>query len=267
MLARWVFIRLSICSGRYERRLRAGSETVRRWSHVGDGSCHDVWVRILLIEDDRRLAALVAQRLRGEGHDAETADNGVDGLAMAMSGRFDLAVLDVMLPGMDGIHVASALRERGSGLPLLMLTARDTVADRVAGLRAGSDDYLVKPFAFEELLARVEALVRRSTSASLPPNRTSLTCGSVTLDTRARRATVDGVEVDLTPKEFDLLACLIEHQGRVLTRLELKELVWDFPFDAQTKIVDLYVHYLRRKLDPAGSEIETVRGVGYVVGR
>ena len=220
-----------------------------------------------MIEDDRRLAALVAQRLRGEGHDAETADNGVDGLSMALSGRFDLAVVDVMLPGMDGMQLASALRDRGSGLPLLMLTARDTVADRVGGLRAGADDYLVKPFAFEELLARVEALARRSTSPSVPANRTALSCGPVTLDTRARRVTVDGVEIDLTPKEFDLLACLLEHKGRVLTRLELKELVWDFPFDAQTKVVDLYVHYLRKKLGTAGDVIETVRGVGYVVGR
>jgi DNA-binding response OmpR family regulator len=224
-------------------------------------------VRILMIEDDRRLAALVAQRLRGEGHDAETADNGVDGLSMALSGRFDLAVVDVMLPGMDGMQLASALRDRGSGLPLLMLTARDTVADRVGGLRAGADDYLVKPFAFEELLARIEALARRSTSPSVPANRTALSCGPVTLDTRARRVTVDGVEIDLTPKEFDLLACLLEHKGRVLTRLELKELVWDFPFDAQTKVVDLYVHYLRKKLGTAGDVIETVRGVGYVVGR
>jgi DNA-binding response OmpR family regulator len=220
-----------------------------------------------MIEDDRRLAGLVAQRLRGEGYEAETADNGVDGLSMALSGRFDLAVLDVMLPGMDGLQLAAALRDRGSGLPLLMLTARDTVADRVGGLRAGADDYLVKPFAFEELLARVEALVRRSTSPSAAPNRAALTCGPVVLDTRARRAKVDDVEVELTPKEFDLLACLIEHKGRVLTRLELKELVWDFPFDAQTKVVDLYVHYLRRKLGPAGDVIETVRGVGYVVGR
>ncbi len=220
-----------------------------------------------MIEDDRRLAALVAQRLRGEGHEAETADNGVDGLSMALSGRFDLAVVDVMLPGMDGMRLASAVRERGSALPLLMLTARDTVADRVGGLRAGADDYLVKPFAFAELLARIEALVRRSTSPSSPPNRAALTSGPVTLDLRARRVTVDEVEVELTPKEFELLACLMEHQGRVLTRLELKELVWDFPFDAQTKVVDLYVHYLRKKLGPAGDVIETVRGVGYVVGR
>jgi DNA-binding response OmpR family regulator len=224
-------------------------------------------VRILLIEDDRRLSALLAQRLQGEGHDAETASNGVDGLSMALSGRFDLCVADVMLPGMDGTQVASTLRERGSALPLLMLTARDTLEDRVGGLRAGADDYLVKPFAFVELLARIDALARRSTSPSMPAPPQSLTFADVTLDPQSRRVTVEGVEVDLTPKEFDLLACLMRHRGRVLTRIELKELVWDFGFDAQTKVVDLYVHYLRKKLGPAGNIIETVRGVGYAIGR
>src|SRR6476646_10150697 len=202
-------------------------------------------VQILLIEDDTRLSALVADRLRGEGHTAETAADGDEGLRMASSARFDLWVVDVMLPGLDGLHVASTLRERGVTTPILMLTARDTVDDRVAGLRAGADDYLVKPFAFKELVARIDALARR-----------------------APRADDDGsMTVEITAKEFDLLACLMEHRGRVLSRVELKELVWDFSFDAQTKVVDLYVHYLRRKLGSAGDIIETVRGVGYVVGR
>jgi two-component system OmpR family response regulator len=222
-------------------------------------------MRILLIEDDRRLATLLAQRLRGEGHEAETTDNGVDGLALATSGRFELAVVDVMLPGMDGLTLTSELRERGITLPVLMLTARDTVEDRVGGLRAGADDYLVKPFAFAELVARIDALARRSGRA--PAGTAVMTHGPVTLDARARRVTVDGREVDLTAKEFDLLQCLMEHAGRVLSRVELKELVWDFSFDAQTKVVDLYVHYLRKKLGDAGDIIETVRGVGYAVGR
>jgi DNA-binding response OmpR family regulator len=148
--------------------------------------------------------------------------------------------------------------------PILMLTARDTVDDRVAGLRAGADDYLVKPFAFKELVARIDALARRAPRAD---DDGSMTVENVRLDPRARRVTVDGQTVDLTAKEFDLLACLMEHRGRVLSRVELKELVWDFSFDAQTKVVDLYVHYLRRKLGVAGDIIETVRGVGYVVGR
>jgi len=221
-------------------------------------------VQILLIEDDTRLSALVADRLRGEGHTAETAADGDEGLRLASSGRFDMAVVDVMLPGMDGLHVASTLRERGVTTPILMLTARDTVDDRVAGLRAGADDYLVKPFAFKELVARIDALARRAPRAD---EDGSMTVENVRLDPRARRVTVDGQTVDLTAKEFDLLACLMEHRGRVLSRVELKELVWDFSFDAQTKVVDLYVHYLRRKLGSAGDIIETVRGVGYVVGR
>jgi two-component system OmpR family response regulator len=221
-------------------------------------------VRILLIEDDRRLAELLAKRLRAEGHQAETCDNGVDGLDLVSSGGFDLAIVDVMLPRMDGVTMTSKLREQGDDLPVLMLTARDTVDDRVTGLRAGADDYLVKPFAFAELLARVDALARRASPAST--DRT-LAFGSVSLDPVARRVTVDGLEVELTAKEFDLLQCLLEHTGRVLTRIELKELVWDFAFDAQTKVVDLYVHYLRRKLGGAGDIIQTVRGVGYSVGR
>jgi DNA-binding response OmpR family regulator len=221
-------------------------------------------VRILLIEDDRRLAQLLAKRLRGEGHQCETCDNGGDGLGLASSGRFDLAIVDVMLPQMDGVTMTSKLRERGDELPVLMLTARDTVDDRVTGLHAGADDYLVKPFAFAELLARVDALARRTAAANT--DRT-LAFGSVALDPVARRVTVDGLEIELTAKEFDLLQCLMEHSGRVLTRIELKELVWDFAFDAQTKVVDLYVHYLRRKLGGAGDIIQTVRGVGYSVGR
>jgi DNA-binding response OmpR family regulator len=145
-----------------------------------------------------------------------------------------------------------------------MLTARDTVDDRVTGLRAGADDYLVKPFAFAELVARIDALARRAGSAT--PDR-SITFGSVSLDPLARRVMVGSDEVELTAKEFDLLECLMEHRGRVLSRVELKELVWDFSFDAQTKIVDLYVHYLRRKLGREGDIIQTVRGVGYSVGR
>jgi DNA-binding response OmpR family regulator len=223
-------------------------------------------VRILLIEDDRRLASLLAQRLRGEGHEAETCDNGVDGLATASSGRFDLAVVDVMLPGMDGMRMVTALRERGISTPVLMLTARDTVEDRVTGLRSGADDYLIKPFAFAELLARIDALARRAGTS--PSGRPALLVhGQVSLDPDARRVTVNGAEVDLTAKEFDLLECLMEHRGRVLSRAELKERVWDFSFDAQTKVVDLYVHYLRRKLGDAGDIIQTVRGVGYAVGR
>jgi DNA-binding response OmpR family regulator len=229
---------------------------------TGTADWHDVLVKILLVEDDHRLAELLAKRLRSEGHDAETCANGVDGLERATAGGFDLLVVDVMLPGLDGISLTRELRARRITLPVLMLTARDSVDDRVEGLRGGADDYLVKPFAFAELLARMDALSRRAGS---PGAR--LREGPVSLDPRARRAWVDDRELDLTAKEFDLLECLLEHRGRVLTRAELKELVWDFSFDAHTKVVDLYVHYLRRKLGDAGEVIQTVRGVGYAVGR
>jgi DNA-binding response OmpR family regulator len=148
---------------------------------------------------------------------------------------------------------------------VLLLTARDTVEDRVAGLRGGADDYLVKPFAFAELLARLDAITRRAEPAA--PGSGVLVSGSVALDPKARRVRVDGREVDLTAKEFDLLECLLRNAGRVMSRSELKEEVWDFTFDARTKVVDLYIHYLRRKLGGAGDIIQTVRGVGYAVGR
>jgi len=221
-------------------------------------------VNILVIEDDRRLADLIERRLRTAGHATETCDDGSAGLERASAGDLDLAIVDVMLPGMDGVSLTRTLRTRGVAMPILMLTARDGVDDRVDGLRSGADDYLIKPFAFDELLARVDALARRSRGA---PAEAVLRHDGVNLDRRARRVHVRGDEVELTSKEFDLLRCLLEHQGRVLTRAELKELVWDFPFDAQTKVVDLYVHYLRRKLGPGGDIIRTVRGVGYSVGR
>jgi DNA-binding response OmpR family regulator len=227
-------------------------------------ACEHGHVRILLVEDDRRLAELLAGRLRGEGHEAETADNGIDGLERATSGDIDLAVVDVMLPGLDGITLTSTLRDRGLTFPVLMLTARDTVDDRVTGLRSGADDYLVKPFAFAELLARIDALARRIPAGAV--DRVMIV-GRVSLDPRARRVTASGEEVELTAKEFDLLEFLFENAGRVVSRLELKEQVWGFTFDAQTKVVDLYVHYLRRKLGEDGDTIQTVRGVGYAVGR
>jgi DNA-binding response OmpR family regulator len=166
-----------------------------------------------------------------------------------------------MLPGLDGVSVAGELRAHGVEVPILMLTARDTVEDRVSGLRGGADDYLVKPFAFAELLARVEALSRR-----VDPDRT-LSYGPLRVEPLSRRAFVDGEEVELTAKEFDLLECLIRNRGRVMTRSELMDRVWEVDFEAETKVVDLYVHYLRKKLGTAGNVIETVRGVGYAVGR
>src|SRR2546421_10256213 len=220
-------------------------------------------VRILLVEDDHRLANLLANRLHGEGHDADAAYTGPDGLERLVEGDFDLAIVDVMLPGLDGVALTKSVRDEGKQLPILMLTAKDAVEDRVNGLKSGADDYMVKPFAFAELLARIDALTRRHVRDGKVSFR------SVTLAPASRRVVVNGTDVDLTAKEFDLLECLLRHTGRVLTRTELKEYVWDFSFDARTKVVDLYVHYLRRKLSKAGAPdvIETVRGVGYSVGR
>jgi DNA-binding response OmpR family regulator len=218
-------------------------------------------VRLLLIEDDRRLTDLLARRLESLGHEVSAAHDGATGLELASASAFDVAVIDVMVPRIDGMQVTSELRARGRDLPILMLTARDAVGDRVRGLRSGADDYLVKPFAFEELVARIEALARR-----IEP-REQLAYGSIALDVATRRVTVDGDEVALTATEFDLLSCLLRNAGRVMTRTQLQEQVWGSDVDAQTKVVDLYVHYLRKKLGAAGHVIQTVRGVGYAVGR
>ncbi len=218
-------------------------------------------MKILVVEDDHRLATLLASRLQREGYEATPAFTGTDGLESATTGGYDLAVVDVMLPGIDGVDLTKELRNRGIQLPILMLTARDAVDDRVTGLRAGADDYLVKPFAFAELIARIEALTRRFTRDQ------RLTHGPVSLDPTSHRVTVNRENVELTAKEFELLECLLRNAGRVMTRSELLEYVWEFTFEAQTKVVDLYIHYLRRKLGEAGNIIQTVRGVGYAVGR
>jgi two-component system OmpR family response regulator len=241
--------------------LAEGLKTVRRAERSDSRRESIETVRLLLIEDDRRLADLLLARFRREGHEAAPCHSGTEGLDLASSGRFDLAVVDVMLPGMDGVALTSKLRADGSRMPVLMLTARDTVDDRVTGLRSGADDYLVKPFAFDELLARIDALARRTDSRKRISHR------AVELDAHARKVRVNGHAVELTAKEFDLLECLLRNAGRVMTRTELKEHVWDFGFDAQTKVVDLYVHYLRKKLGDGGDIIQTVRGVGYAVGR
>ena len=225
-------------------------------------ACDDDAVHILLVEDDHRLAELIGRRLRADGHAVDIRGDGRSGLERAAAGDLDLAIVDVMLPELDGMVLTRSLRDAGVHTPVLMLTARDAVDDRVRGLRSGADDYLVKPFAFDELLARIDALSRRAR----PVPGDVVVLDGVRVDRRARRVYVGEREVDLTSKEFDLLACLLDHRGQVLSRAQLKQLVWDFPFDAKTKVVDLYIHYLRRKLGPSGDIIRTVRGVGYSVG-
>ena len=221
-------------------------------------------MRLLVVEDDARIAAFVAGGLQRAGYAVDVVGDGDDALAQALTVGYDAAVIDVMLPGRDGLAVVESLRERGVALPVLLLSARRSVDDRVAGLQAGGDDYLVKPFAFAELLARIQALVRRGTAA---PEPTRLVAGPLVLDLLTREATRGGVPVELQPREFRFLEYLMRNPGRVLSKTLVIERVWDYDFDPQTNVVDVLVHRLRKKVD-AGFEpalIETVRGVGYVL--
>ena len=220
-------------------------------------------MRILVIEDEERLARLISRVLREDGYAPETASDGRSGLARALAGEFDLLVVDWMLPDLDGIEVIKRLRTAEMSVPILMLTARRQVEDRVEGLDAGADDYLVKPFAFSELLARVRSLLRwpreQKQSGQL------LAAGDVTLDPHRHVAWRGEEPVDLSPREFALLATLLRRPGQVLTRSVLLDTVWGGSTDAYTNVVDLYVSYLRKKLDREGepSRIRTVRGSGY----
>jgi two-component system OmpR family response regulator len=218
-------------------------------------------VRVLVIEDEAKLAEVVARGLREEGYAADIAGGGEDALWMAQAAGYDAILLDVMLPGADGFEICRRLRELGVWSPVLMLTARDAVEDRVHGLDAGADDYLIKPFSFEELLARLRALVRRAPAA----RPAVVEVGDLRLDPAARRAWRGEVELDLSAKEFALLELFMRRPGRVLTRSELLDGAWDIAFERRSNIVDVYMGYLRSKVDkPFDSDsLETVRGVGY----
>jgi DNA-binding response OmpR family regulator len=222
-------------------------------------------MHLLLVEDERRLALAVRRVLEEEGHVVDVAFDGADGLAQASSETYDLLILDVMLPGVDGFEVARRLRAAGCLTPILMLTARDAVQDRVRGLDAGADDYLIKPFALAELLARVRALGRRSPIAAVEPN--VLTVGDLELDLRSRQARRGDRTIDLTAKEFALLEVLMRHRGQVLTRSQLLDRVWSYDVLTESNVVDTYVHYLRSKIDRGFDTklIRTVRGAGYVI--
>jgi DNA-binding response OmpR family regulator len=220
-------------------------------------------MHLLVIEDDPRLSRLLKRLLEDDRHVVEVATDGRSGLEIAEDAPgIEGIILDIGLPDMSGLEVARRLRASGSGVHILMLTARDTVGDRVTGLDAGADDYLVKPFAFEELSARLRALGRRGTPTG---RRTAphLVVGPIALDEAARRVTVDGATVDLSPREFSLLECLLRHGGQTLTRDQLLDQAWPFGVAVTPNAVDAYIHYLRDKLGGAGRHIETVRGVGY----
>lgn len=219
-------------------------------------------MHILVIEDERRLASLVRRALQEEGHKVEVSNDGAEGMDMAEATGYDLLVLDLMLPHLDGLEICRRLRSTGSDVRILMLTARDAVEDRVAGLEAGADDYLVKPFSFTELIARVRALARRQIQ---PQVEIELTSGDLVLDLQRHEARRDGRTIELTAKEFQLLEYLMRNAGYVMTRTQILDQVWGYNLDSFSNVVDIYVHYLRNKIDRDFPEplIRTVRGVGY----
>jgi heavy metal response regulator len=221
-------------------------------------------MRILVVEDERKVVSFIRQGLEEEGHAVEVAEDGEAALELILDDRpYDLIVLDVMLPRRDGFKVLKASREQRIQSPVLLLTARDTVRDKVTGLDLGADDYLTKPFAFEEFLARVRALLRRGSAAPAPVLRLA----DLTLDPATREVVRGGRRITLTAREYALLEYFLRNVGRVLTRPMIAEHVWGLDFDTETNIIDVYVGYLRRKLDTEGEPplVHTVRGAGYVL--
>lgn len=224
-------------------------------------------MRILVIEDDKEVSTYLSKGLKENGHVVDAASNGRDGLFMATTESYDLLIVDRMLPELDGLTLIKTLRGAGKHTPVLILSALGEVDDRVKGLRAGGDDYLVKPFAFAELLARAEILARRNMPTTNAESDATLASGEVVVDLLSRKVLRAGKAVDLQPREFRLLAYLMKHKGQVVTRTMLLENVWDYHFDPQTNVIDVHISRLRRKLEQ-GSEtpfIRTVRGAGYVV--
>lgn len=221
-------------------------------------------MRVLVVEDDPSIASFVAGGLRQEGYAVDVADNGVDGLELARTQPYDAAVVDVMLPRLDGLSLVTALRRAEVAVPVLFLSARHSVDDRVKGLQTGGDDYLTKPFAFPELLARVQALTRRG---QRPVESTELTVGDLRLDRLTRRVERGGVPIELRPREFALLEYLMRHPGKVVSKAMIVSHVWDYSFDTGTNAVDVLVHRLRERIDKPFEQklLHTVRGVGYAL--
>lgn len=224
--------------------------------------------KILIIEDEAKIARFIELELQHEGYQVQTAGDGLSGLQAAQSWQPDLLVLDLMLPGISGIEVCRRLRaaDAAASLPILMLTAKDDVSDKVMGLDMGADDYMTKPFAIEELLARIRMLLKRRVAVMAKEAGNRLTAGKLQLNPDARSVAYDGLPLQLTKTEFDLLECLMRNRGRVLTRDELLEKVWGWSYDGDTNVVDVYVRYLRQKLDEPFrvKTIHTIRGVGYL---
>ncbi|PIK70071.1 response regulator transcription factor [Methylobacterium frigidaeris] len=223
-------------------------------------------MRLLIIEDDREASSYLSKAFREAGHVADTADDGLDGYALAREGAYDVLVVDRMLPKLDGLSLIRSLREQGVETPVLILSALGQVDDRVKGLKAGGDDYLPKPYAFSELMARIEVLARRR-GGGAAAEATSYRVGDLELDRLSHRVTRAGQEIPLQPREFRLLEYLMRHAGQVVTRTMLLEHVWDYHFDPQTNVIDVHVSRLRAKVDKGFERpmIHTVRGAGYMV--
>ncbi len=236
------------------------------WNSVGNDSPpgNDSAMRLLVVEDDREAASYLRKAFREAGHICEVAGDGEEGLALALDEQFDVFVIDRMLPKRDGLSLISELRKRGVSTPALILSALGQVDDRVTGLRAGGDDYLAKPYAFSELLARIESLARRVAPQSAD---TVYRVGDLELDRLAHTVTRAGKEIPLQPREFRLLEYLMRHAGHVVTRTMLLENVWDYHFDPQTNVIDVHVSRLRSKIDKGHDKqlLHTVRGTGYMI--
>jgi DNA-binding response OmpR family regulator len=217
--------------------------------------------RILIVEDEPRIAAFIEKGLRARGFITTIAINANEAIAIALNGEFELAILDVGLPDKDGFEVLEELRGQGVSFPIIMLTARDDVRDKVAGLKGGADDYVTKPFSFEELLARIEVRMRSSHSHVTPQEKSVIKVGNVTLDLHTRRVKVGDREIELPSREFIMAEVFFRHPEQVMTRQQLLDLVWGYDYDPGSNIVDVYVGYLRKKL--GAQLIETVRGMGY----
>jgi two-component system, OmpR family, response regulator len=219
-------------------------------------------MRILVVEDDPKIASFIAKGLKQAGYAIDRCADGEEALALAETTPYDAAVVDVMLPKLDGLSFIQRLRSRKIRVPVIILSAKASVDDRIKGLQAGGDDYLTKPFAFSELTARLHALIRRATQIAEP---TRLTVGDLTMDLLTRTVTRAGQEVELQTREFALLEYLMRHAGRTVTKTMILEHIFDYSFDPQTNVIDVLIHRLRAKVDPDKTRLQTMRGVGYVL--
>jgi two-component system OmpR family response regulator len=221
-----------------------------------------VEMRILVVEDDSKIASFVVKGLKQAGYAVDHCADGEEGLAYAETTSYDAAIIDLMLPKLDGLSLIQRMRAKKMTAPVIILSARAAVDDRIKGLQAGGDDYLTKPFAFSELLARLHALIRRATQSA---KSTRLSCGDIELDLLTREALRAGEKVELQGREFALLEYLLRHAGRTVTKTMILEHIFDYSFDPQTNVIDVLVHRLRSKIDPDKTRLQTIRGVGYVL--